>query len=145
MAWWAVGGAAAGLASVAFQWIVKPGVFGELAREEPVHVPGAPQPADPAPPPWSLVGWRAAAIGAVLGALGAWGWYGPEDTRHRIGLIFAILGVAQSLWQLVRLHDGAPAVGEPPPDDPEDTVQARLPRAWWGLVMAALGVVMAYF
>ena len=145
MPYWVIGGAAAGLAAIAFEWIVKPGVFGRVVREEPIHVPGAPKPVDVAPPPWSAAGLRAAAIGAVVGGVAAWGWLGPKESQQSIGVTFAIVGVVQSIWLLVCIQRDAPAVGEPPPDDPAETVEARLRGAWGGVAMAAFGVVMAYF
>ena len=145
MPWWAAGGAALGLGATAFQWLTRPGVFGEIVREAPIHVPGAPKPDDPAPAPWSPAGLRAALLGAVIGAAIGWGWYLPEESRDRVGVLFALVGVLHSAWRLLRVHRDAPAVGEPPPDDPEQTVQARLRSAWGGLVLAAFGVVMALF
>jgi hypothetical protein len=142
--WWIAGGATAGFGAVVFQWLTKPGVFGELVREEPIHIPGAPAPSDPVPVPWGPAGSRAALVGALAAALWAWGWYGPEDTQHRIAIFFALAGLGQSLWELLKVHRDAPTVGEPPSDDPEQALPARLRRALGGLGFAALGVAMAW-
>ena len=142
--WWIAGGAAAGFGAVAFQWLTKPGVFGEPVREEPIHIPGAPAPSDPVPVPWGPAGLRAALVGALAAALWAWGWYGTEDTRHRIAAFFAFAGLGRSLWELLKVHRDAPTVGEPPPDDPEQALPARLQRTLGGLGFAALGVAMAW-
>jgi hypothetical protein len=141
---WIAGGAAAGFGAVTLQWLIKPGVFGELVREEPIHIPGAPAPHDPAPVPWGPAGLRAALVGALAAALWAWGWYGPAETQHRIAVLFALTGLAQSLWELLKVHRDAPTVGEPPSDGPQHVLPARFRRALGGLGFAALGVAMAW-
>lgn len=144
MALWAAAGATTGFGSVFARWLLKPGVFGNIEYEPPLHIPGAPQPESPLPRPWSMAGARAAAAGAAVGALMAWGWYGPEDTQVRLGVLLALAGLARSLWYVVHTLRDVPAIGEPPPDDPDKTVAARMPGALGGAVMAALGLAMAF-
>jgi hypothetical protein len=138
MGWWACGGAAIGFGAIVVQWLKKPRV-----KQAPLAIPGAPKPDDPAPTPWGPSGLFAAVGGAVLAALWAWGWYGPEEAMSRIGVILAVLGVLQSVRLLLHTLGDVPAVGEPPPEDPDKNAAARLPGAWFGLVMAGLGVLMA--
>ena len=143
--YWAVGGAALGFGAILVQWLIKPGVFGDIVREPPRHIPGAPKPDDPARSPWGPAGLGAAALGAAVAALWAWGWYGPEEEMRGIGVFVALVGVGQSLRQLLRTVRDVPAVGEAPPADPEDSVATRLRKAWSGIALAGLGLVMAVF
>jgi hypothetical protein len=142
---WAMAGAGLGIGVVAVKWLTRPGVFGPGVNEEPLHIPGAPLPARLPPPPWSLSGLRAAAFGAALGGMLCWSFNTPDEVQQKVGVAFAILGVLQSVWALLRTMHDLPVVGEPPPEDPRDTVKLRLPGAIGGVLLACLGVAMAFF
>jgi len=141
---WAVGGAVLGFGSILVQWFVKR-VLRRAPADLALHIPGAPQVSDPTPAPWSPAGLWAAIVLAVIGAMGAWGWYGSELAQQRLGLILATVGVLQAVWQLLHVVRDIPAVGEPPPDDPDKTVAARMPAAWGGIAMACFGALVALF
>lgn len=142
MRWWAAGGAAIGFGAVAVQWLAKR-VLRKVPAEAQLHIPGAPRVHDPAPTPWGPAGLAALLGCAVIGAASAWGWYGPDEARRPIGVLFAVVGVLQAVRRLLGVSRDAPAVGEPPPDDPEKTVAARLPAAWGAIVFACFGVLTA--
>ena len=141
---WAIAGAALGFGTLLPKWLAAHGWRG--APSEPtLHIPGAPGADKAAPAPWSAPGLGTATLGAFLGAMGAWGWYGGPSAQHAIGLAMACLGVPAALWQVLRVQRDGPAVGEPPPDDPDEAPSVLLFRALAGLGFAALGLVMAIF
>ena len=141
---WAAAGAALGFGALLPKWLAAHGSRGAAIEPAP-HIPGAPGANEAVPAPWSASGLGAAAFGALLGAMGAWGWYGGSSAQHAIGLAMACLGVPAALWQVRRVQRDGPAVGEPPPDDPDAAPSVLLQKALAGLGFAALGLVMAIF
>jgi len=141
---WAAAGAALGFGALLPKWLAAHGWRGAPIEPAP-HIPGAPGADKAAPAPWSAPGLGAATLGAFLGAMGAWGWYGGSSAQHAIGLAMACLGVPAALWQVLRVQRDGPAVGEPPPDDPDAAPSVLLQKALAGLGFAALGLVMAIF
>lgn len=131
-----------GFGAILVQWLSKR-VLRKAPAAPPLHIPGAPKAADPAPSPWGPSGVFSAVVGAATGAVFAWGWYGPEAAMYRLGVIFAFVGVVHAVWQGLRLVRDAPAVGEAPPDDPDKTVAARMPGVLGGIALACFGALIA--
>jgi hypothetical protein len=147
MAWWAGTCALVALGGWGIARIAnsRSPFAGPRDREPPpVEVPGyTPPGADD--DRWTTLrsGLRYTLAGAFGGAMMGWLTATPESLDPGLDFLFETLGVVAAAIMLIRVMRDRPAVGEAPPDDPDDTVAARLPGAILQLTAAALFALIA--
>ena len=79
-----------------------------------------------------------------VGALWGWGVAGPDGVGDRIHFAIEAFVVMAALYGLTRVTNEAPAVGEPPPDDPALTLRARFRSKLGHLGLALMTVLIAW-
>ena len=144
---WAAIGAAIGLGAWIFNRIAERNM--RFGREDSsslpaVEVPGAELDKEP---DWTSpkLALKLTMAGALVGAFVAWPIAAPLEDHDKFELLAAAFGLFAAMVALTRLLRDRTAVGEAPPEDPENTVARRLPGVALDVAFAVFMLAVAWF